>query len=101
MITKDNDDVRSRTELITSLQNEQTKQHIVFDAEGRAKYIFEAVATAKEDDPCLCTEYVYLATPGTTVRSRQERVYKWKSVWDDAFTFDPAANYDPDGDGNI
>lgn len=101
MVTKDNDDVRSRTELITSLQNEQTKQHIVFDAEGRAKFLFEAVATAADGSPCLCTEYVYLATPGTTVRSRQERVYKWKAAWDGGFLFNPASNYDPDGDGEL
>jgi len=97
----DNDDVRSRTELITSLQNEQTKQHIVFDAQGRAQFLFEAVVTAPDGSPCLCTEYVYLTPTGMTVRTRQERVYKWKSAWDTDFVFDPAANYDPDGDGNI
>lgn len=101
MVTKDNDDVRSRTEIITSLQNEQTKQHVVFDGDGRAKFLFEATATAIEGSPCLCTEYIYLATPGTTVRSRQERVYKWKAAWDGDFVFDPAVDYDSDGDGAL
>ena len=97
----DNDDVRSRTELIISLQNEQTKEHIVFDGLGRAQLFFEAVVTTEDGGPCLCTEYVYLTPTGLTVRTRQERVYKWKAAWDAGFIFDPTANYDPDGDGNL
>lgn len=100
-INNDNPDVKSRTELLVSLQNEQTKQHTVFDGSGRPKFIFEAPSVAKDGAPCLCTEYVYLNPTGSTVRTRQERVYRWNATWETGMVFDPAADYDPDGDGNI
>lgn len=98
-VTKDNTDVTSRVVLIEQLQLSQTKQHTVNDAQGRPQFLFEAIVNASEGDPCLVTEYVYRTGSSTTVRSRQERVYRWKDAWDTAFTFDPSVNYDPDGDG--
>ena len=101
MPNNDNIAVTTPTEVIKSLLNEQTKQHTVFDAEGRPKFLFEAPVAAKEGTPCLCVEYLYLTTPGTTVRSRQERIYEWKDTWDNDFIFDPANDIDPDGDGSL
>lgn len=97
----DNSKVTSKTELLKSQLYEQTKQHITRDAQGRVKYIFTAYIEAEEGDPCMCTEYVYFNPTETDIKARQERVYEWKAVWDTDFTFDPAASYDPDGDGDL
>lgn len=101
MSVNDNKSVTSRTELLTSLENEQTKQHIVFDISTRPILVFEAPIGAKDGSPCLVTEYVYLSANSTAVRTRQERVSKWSVVWEADFIFDPNVTYDPDGDGAL
>lgn len=93
--------VTTPTELLKSLEGQQLKQHIVVDSEGRSKFVFEAPVDAVENTPCLTTEYVYLNATSSVVIDRQERVYRWKTAWDGNYTFDPNADYDPDGDGNI
>lgn len=98
---RDNDAVKSRNEIIKSLQNEQSKEHIVFDAQGRMVFLFQAPISAKDGTPCLATEYVYKDPTSTLVVSRQDRVYSWKASWDAGFSFDPNADYDPDGDGDL
>lgn len=95
----DNINVKTKTELLKTHKAEQVKQHTVLDALGRAKFIFTAPIDAINGTPCECTEYVYLSPTSTLMIGRQERVYTWKSAWDAIFTFDPTANYDPDGDG--
>lgn len=96
-----NDDsrVKSRTELLLTNEKQQTKTHIVYDADKREKFIFVAPIDAKDGDPCICTEYTFLEPNSTAIRGQQERVYPWKTAWESAFTFDPNANYDPDGNG--
>lgn len=98
------DIVKTPTELLRSLEKQQLKQHIVHDAQNRPKFIFEAPVDAKNDDPCLVTELVYIDASESIVIKKQERVYRWKAAWDTgapAFTFDPSADYDADGDGVI
>lgn len=97
----DNAKVTTKTELLKAQLQEQTKQFITRDPQGRVKYIFTAYVEAGEGDPCMCTEYVYFNPTETDIKARQERVYSWKSAWDAGFTFDPTANYDPDGDGDL
>lgn len=97
----DNDKVKSKTELLKSHLQEQTKQHIVRDSQARPKLIFTAYIEAEDGDPCICTEYVYYNATETDIRDRQERVYEWKAIWENGFIFDPAADYDPDGDGEL
>jgi len=97
----DNDAVKNKTSLLKSHLNEQMKTHIVYDGSIRPKYIFTAEIDAAEGDPCLVTEYVYHPTSTSDIIHRQERVYKWKAVWDAAFVFDPSVDYDADGDGNL
>jgi hypothetical protein len=97
----DNIDVKTAGELLQSHAHEQVKQHIVFDVQGRPYLIFTTYIGAQDGDPCMCDEMVYLSPTSTQVVGRQERVYKWKSAWDSAFTFDPTVDYDPDGDGNL
>ena len=99
---KDNSDVKTATELFRSQANEQVKQHIVLDGQGRPKFVFTTYIGALEGDPCSVDEYVYSSPTSTQVINRQERVYKWKAAWETgalAFTFDPTASYDPDGNG--
>lgn len=90
---------KTRTEQFKSHAHMQIKQHIVFDAQGRYKFIFTAPIDAKDGAPCTVTEYVYSGPTSTQVRARQEREYFWKAIWESAFTFDPNDNIDPDGDG--
>lgn len=93
--------VDSNSEILKSLDRQQLKQHIVHDSQQRVQFVFEAPVDARNGDPCLVTEYVYINSTETIVISRQERQYRWKSAWDANFTFNPATDYDPDGDGNI
>lgn len=97
----DNDEVKTALELLKTHAHEQVKQHIVFDAQTRPKYIFTTYIGAEEGDPCMCDEYVYLNATSTQVISRQERVYKWKAAWDSGFVFNPTTSYDADGDGQL
>ena len=76
-------------------------QHTILDAQGRPKFIFTTYIGAEGGAPCLVTEYVYASLTSSIVIGRQERVYEWKAAWDPGFTFDPTADYDPDGDGNL
>jgi len=89
----------SRTSLLKSNKYQQVKQHIIYDANNRPLFVFTAPIDAVDQAPCTCTEYVYLGASSTLVRSRQEREYRWKAVWEDGFTFDGAVDYDSDGDG--
>lgn len=90
--------VKTKTEILKSLEGEQLKQHIVYDADIRPILIFEAPINTADGEPCLVTEYVY-RTGENEVVSRQERQYRWKSVWETDFIFDPSVDYDLDGDG--
>lgn len=93
--------VSSKGELLKSLEGQQLKQHIVHDAQSRAQFIFEAPSGARDGDPCLCTELVYIDPTETIVIAKQERQYRWKAAWDSLFVFDSATDYDADGDGVI
>jgi hypothetical protein len=95
----DNAEVTTALELLKTHANEQVKQHIALDAQGRPKYIFTTYIGAAENDPCMCDEYVYKDLTSTQIIGRQERVYKWKAAWDAGFLFDPTVAYDADGDG--
>jgi hypothetical protein len=95
----DNDEVTTATELLRSHEKEQVKQHVVFDAQDRPKYVFTAAISAEDGDPCLVMEYVYRDATSTQIMDRQERTYAWKSAWDANFAFNPATSYDADGDG--
>lgn len=93
------DIVKTKGEILKSLEGQQLKQHIVHDAQSRAKFIFEAPVDAIEGTPCLCTELIYINLTETIVITKQERQYRWKAVWDQNFVFDAAADYDANGDG--
>lgn len=93
------DIVKTPTELLKSLEKQQLKQHIVHDAQQRPQFIFEAPVSAKDGDPCLVTEYVYINATEAIIIDRQERQYQWKSVWDSNYVFDPNTDYDTDADG--
>lgn len=96
--------VTTPTELLKTLEGQQLKQHIVHDVQNRPQLIFEAPVDAKEGAPCLVTELVYINGTESIVIKKQERVYKWKAVWDTgapAFIFDPNTDYDLDGNGVI
>jgi len=96
------DDVKSvttPTELLEAHQKGQTKTHVVLDAQDRPQFIFTASLDTKDGGPCMVTEYVYLNPTSSIAVSQQERVYKWKAIWETGFVFDPATDYDLDGDG--
>jgi len=97
----DSAEIKTATELLKSHEGEQVKQHIVQDALGRDQLVFTAYIGALEGDPCMVNEYVYASPTTTKIMARQERVYKWKAIWDSSFIFDPTVSYDPDGDGVI
>lgn len=91
----------TRTEQLKSHLYQQVKQHIVFDAQDRPILVFTAPIDTRDGGPCTVTEYLYRGGISTQVQARQEREYRWKAVWDQNFVFDPAVDYDADGDGNI
>lgn len=91
--------VKTKTEILKSLERQQLKQHIVHDSQSRPQFIFEAPIDTKDGEPCLVTEYVYINATESIVIDRQERQYRWKAVWDAGYTFDPSADYDADADG--
>ena len=97
----DDNRVTTKTELLKSQEFEQTKEHIVFDSAGRPKLIFSATIDVRNMEPCLCVEYVYRSAGSTDIRTRQERVSRWNTVWEDDFIFDPTVDYDPDGNGEL
>ena len=97
----DSNKARTVTELLKSHEKGQVKQHTVYDAQGRAQFVFTADIKAIAGDPCLATEYVYNSPTSTQIYKRQERVYEWVGNWDLNFVFDPTVSYDPDGDGVI
>jgi hypothetical protein len=99
VLQNDNSDVKTAQELLKSHANEQVKQHILLDTQGRPQFTFTTYVGAVEGDPCMADEYIYKDATSTVVIGRQERVYKWKAAWDTNFTFDPTVSYDPDGDG--
>jgi hypothetical protein len=95
-------EVKTALELLKTHAHEQVKQHVVLDGQGRPKFVFTTYIGAGEGDPCMVDEYVYANATSTQIINRQERVYKWKAAWEAgalAFTFDPTASYDADGDG--
>ncbi len=96
----DNANVKTALELLKTQSNEQVKQHIVVDSQGRPQFVFTAYIGAAEGDPCTVDEYVYINATSSQIIGRQERVYAWKAAWDTIFTFSPATSYDPDGDGD-
>ena len=94
----------SKTELLKSLEGQQLKQHIVHDAQKRPQFIFEAPVSTGNGEPCLVTELVYIDATESIVIKKQERVYRWKSVWETsapAFSFDANVDYDLNGDGTL
>ena len=93
--------VSTPTEILQTLERQQLKQHIVYDAEGREFLIFEAPIDAKDGEPCLVTEYRYSGPSSTRITGHQERQYRWKAAWDAPFLFDPTIDYDADGDGEL
>lgn len=95
------DIVSTKHEILKSLEGQQLKQHIVHDSQSRAQFIFEAPVDAKDGEPCLVTELVYIDATETVVICKQERQYRWKAIWDSLFVFDPTVSYDPDGDGKV
>lgn len=99
MARDDVEGVTTPTELLRSHQNGQTKTHVVLDGTDRPTLVFTAVVDAKEGDPCMCTEYVYKNATSVIAINQQERVYKWKAIWDSLYLFDPTVDYDIDGDG--
>ena len=100
-VPNDSHKAKTVTELLKSHEKSQVKQHTVYDAAGRAQFVFTADIKANDGDPCLVTEYVYRSPTSTQIYKRQERVYLWKAIWDTGFAFDPSVSYDADGDGNI
>ncbi len=95
----DNNNVKTKSELLKSQATEQVKQHIVFDAQDRPILIFTASIGTLNAGPCSVTEYVYRGLTSSQITSRQERVSMWNTAWETAFIFDPTVSYDPDGDG--
>jgi hypothetical protein len=96
---QDIEEVKTATELLKSQASEQVKQHIVFDSADRPVLVFTAPIGTEDGKPCTATEYVYRNSTSTQVKDRQERVYKWKAIWDSNFIFNPLTSYDSDGDG--
>ena len=100
ILPNDVNELKAR-DLLKSHANEPVKQHIALDSQGRPKFVFTTYVGALDGDPCTVDEYVYKDATSTQIIARQERIYPWKSAWDTGFTFDPSADYDPDGDGDL
>lgn len=69
------------TSRITTLKNEVMKTFAVYDGSDRLIELYEAVTTAEDGDPCLKTEYAYIAA-STRVEKTKESYDVWLAIWE-------------------
>lgn len=68
-----------------SLRMSPLKTHIEYDLEGRTSLVYEANHNAKNNDPCLVTQYIYQGVT-TKVVGTKEALSNWDTSWDSSFT---------------
>lgn len=72
--------------LLNTLTKNFRKVHIEFDGNGRVQFSYEAMNSAKNGEPAMCTEYVYTSPISTVVKGIKETAAQWNSAWDADFT---------------
>ena len=72
--------------ILKSLLNQYTKTFTIFDVYSRPWKVFQAPSEAKDQSPCLLTEYVYTDVTGTTIKGTKEVEGTWLASYDTDFT---------------
>ena len=72
--------------ILSSLVGQNTKTHIEFDGNGRPEFVYQAVASAKDGEPCMVTQYVYTNIIGSTIKATKEANSVWQDTWDVDFS---------------
>lgn len=62
-------------------RGEYIKQYITYDASNRMEFVYEAASNARDQTPCLRTQYTYWTT-STRVRQMKETKALWLSAFD-------------------
>jgi hypothetical protein len=80
----------TKTELLIISEHELIKQHQAFDGLGRPQFIYTAPVWAKNGDPCLVTEIIYLSSLNEQIKGKKEGYTSWdiNFVPDSVFTVD-------------
>lgn len=91
----------SKTELLLTIQNEITKDHLEFDAFDRISKIYIAPSDAVDGDRCLVKEFIYHGL-SEIVKGRKEGYSLWSSSFDELpdFLTDDLSNHLTDDVGN-
>lgn len=71
----------SPTARLKSYSKELIKQYVAYDVYSRPEYIYEARADASDEDPCICTQYVYDGLTSNIVKMKETNS-SWDSDWD-------------------
>jgi len=66
---------------LRTLNLELSKQHMVYDANFRLEYLYEAMADCRNGEQCIVTRFSYVALT-TRVQARKEYTTEWDSAWD-------------------
>lgn len=66
-------------DFLTSIKNEPLKMYRTYDGSNRVEYQYEAITHAKDNDPCMVTQYVYDGL-STRVVKMKETIGTWVSA---------------------
>lgn len=78
----------TKTEMLKITREELVKQYVEFDVQTRPYKIHTAPVWAKNGDPCIVTEILYVDNTSTTVLGQKEGYTTWDTGWvpDASFT---------------
>ena len=60
---------------------EAIKQYMTYDGNNRMEYVYVAIATAEDGDPCMVTQYVYDGLSNRVIKMK-ESLSTWQAAWD-------------------
>lgn len=78
----------TKTEMLMTTEKELIKQAHILDIQSRPGFLYTASANAKAGDPCLVTQFLYVADDSTVLKGKKEGYAIWDSSWvpDSAFS---------------
>lgn len=78
----------TKTEIIQTASHELIKQYQLVDILGRPSRLYTASSNAKQGDPCLVTEFLYVSPTSTIMKGKLDGYDTWDKdfIPDSAFT---------------
>lgn len=71
----------TKTEIILTSQYELVKQYQLLDIQGRPSKLYTAASNAKDGDPCIVTEFVYVDSSSSVLKGK----FDGYDFWDESF----------------